>query len=496
MSDQNAPNVARVLQMLEDGKITATEAAGLLAAMRQAEATEPPQPVPPPPPPAPEPPQAPPVPDPPPAPEPPQAPEPPSGTRSFDFEWGGRSSLPFGIGEIGKQIAEAIKRIDTDRIVREVTVQVRKVEEQFGNLRQGVDGDGPINSRGLPTAQSTETVPLDLAGASCVEVHNSFGAISVTTGESASLDIERTTWSESETAAEALLSSLRVETSVAGIGDTARVVVRVAGPERWRSGTADLRLVVAAPCRTQLETIFGNIRMSGVAGPVDVRSVSGDVVAEDLGGEVVAETTSGSISMARLAAAVDLSSQSGSLSVQDLAGGGRVHSISGQVTVRRAQGGKLDARSVSGDVTIEDAGDTEPIEFRIEAISGDVQVARVAGTAGIRTVSGSVDCAAAALGSLQCNSVSGDVTIQASGPLVGTIQVATVSGRVELGVPAGSSFKLSANSRTGSLECGVDCPDLTSGHGMWHGTVGEGAGAVNIQTLSGRVRLRPSDPVG
>src|SRR2546421_3342095 len=90
-------------------------------------------------------------------------------SKSFEFQWSQKRGLPFDLSGLGKQISDAVKKIDPERLVREARTGWsrggKRWNERFKGFGWFVDfEDGrPENTLGQPTARTTETLMYDLA---------------------------------------------------------------------------------------------------------------------------------------------------------------------------------------------------------------------------------------------------------------------------------------------------------------------------------------------
>ncbi|CNF01977.1 Uncharacterised protein [Mycobacterium tuberculosis] len=98
----------------------------------------------------------------------------------------------------------------------------------------------------------------------------------------------------------------------------------------------------------------GDLTAGGI-GALRAKTTSGDVHAAVVDGIAAVASVSGDIYLGR-ADDVAASTTSGDVTVNDFAGRAEVASVSGDVRVRAAEGGIITARSVSGDVTVTATG--------------------------------------------------------------------------------------------------------------------------------------------
>jgi Putative adhesin len=105
----------------------------------------------------------------------------------------------------------------------------------------------------------------------------------------------------------------------------------------------------------------------------------------------------------------------------------------------------LDVKTVSGDLVVN--GEIER-EATVKTMSGDVRLERVGGELRVQTVSGDVNAQSVG-GSIVAKSVSGDFRVESARE--GHVTAQSVSGDIELGVPAGTLLDVDAGSVSGDL---------------------------------------------
>jgi DUF4097 and DUF4098 domain-containing protein YvlB len=142
---------------------------------------------------------------------------------------------------------------------------------------------------------------------------------------------------------------------------------------------------------------------------------------------------------------------------------------------------------VSGVITLDGiAGDVDA-----NTVSGALEAQAVNGKLNFNTVSGDLTVADGWLERLDANSVSGDVTADIDLDPLGGIHVTTVSGEVTLRLPAEADANVTLHSVSGDVSSefdGLRRSSMPATHSV-SGSVGAGSGQVSVTTMSGRVML-------
>jgi len=198
---------------------------------------------------------------------------------------------------------------------------------------------------------------------------------------------------------------------------------------------SDLDIKVPAGSQLKIDGFQATITVTGVTGTVQ------------------AETVNGSISLSGGVKDVDLQAVNGAVDVAKASGRIKAESVNGAVTVRESSG-ELEASTVNG--TLEVKGGTWT-KVRVETVSGDL---RFEGTLAKR----------------------------------GTLDAETVSGSVELVLPASLGADFSVSSFSGSIE--NDFGPAPTRQSRWTTekelsfSTGGGGAKINVQTLSGSIHLK------
>ncbi|HEU4324726.1 MAG TPA: DUF4097 family beta strand repeat-containing protein [Roseiflexaceae bacterium] len=238
-------------------------------------------------------------------------------------------------------------------------------------------------------------------------------------------------------------------------GDTVRVTTGSNGGFCLFCGR-DLSYTVSVPADSQvtIRTTSGDITISGLEGGEaalpDLTTVSGSIEARELSGGLKASTTSGDLDLRDVAGRLEVQTSSGEVSLQDGAlSGAQVRTTSGDIDLRGALG-RLELNSTSGEISVRDVRD----------------------------------------GVLNISASSGDISYQGS-LAVGSHQVSTVSGGVDLRLPEDSSLRLHATTVSGELSMeGFEGQRIEETRRELNGNVGDGAADVSVVTTSGDVEVR------
>ncbi len=185
---------------------------------------------------------------------------------------------------------------------------------------------------------------------------------------------------------------------------------------------------------------------------VEIDSFAAEIHVEGVNGELYAETVNGSIYLAGGFHEVEASTVNGSIEVNGNTKRAQVESVNGAVTVKGASG-EIEASTVNGQVTVTGAAFDRA---SLETVSGGV---RFEGDLRPKAV-------------LDAQSVSGEVELLFPASVSADFGITSFSGDVEneLGPPARKTSKW-----TSQVEL-----EFTSG---------KGGATVNVETLSGSIRL-------
>lgn len=166
----------------------------------------------------------------------------------------------------------------------------------------------------------------------------------------------------------AALDDVRVDLQVQESG-TVLIVDTDPARNGWRSSFG-IRITAPQGSGIRTQTQSADVRVTGRADRLDVRTASGDVQADQVERGSLVQAASGDIRIADIGADAELRSVSGDVTVQHCGGSLSVHSTSGDVRIEQPDQDVF-VRTVSGDVTILDAVDGV---LQATAVSGDITI--------------------------------------------------------------------------------------------------------------------------
>ncbi len=467
-------NVLRVLQMLQEGKITAKEAESLIAALRgETSAPEPPI-----------------------SSEPPTPPEPPKNFPGFEF-FPNLKPPKIDMSDLGDRISKAVAKVQPEKIVRKIQAELRTASQagaQWGatfsaKVRTWTEGSEarPTNVGGLPEHAETHEQEVHLDTGAGVFVENPLGNVLITgiAEGPASVHVRKNVWGARQEDLKAAADQMEVDLQ----GTDGKLEIKVSAPDAFHDGTVDIELKVPRSALVRVSTTFGDLEVTAVEGRVEAVTRSGALRLHDLGGDVRGETVSGELNLERILGSVSVATQSGSISAESIQRGLTANTASGDVSAVGIEGGRVECKSVSGDVRAERIGLEAPLDITVESVSGDVSLTSASGNIGLKAVSGDVKTSGLKTTRLQAQTVSGDVGLHLIEAFSGTMQVNTVSGDVEIALTEGSNVRTSLSTTSGELRCDHDAHEVVATDRLWTGQIGTGAGTLNVQTISGDAHI-------
>jgi len=227
-------------------------------------------------------------------------------------------------------------------------------------------------------------------------------------------------------------------------GDTIRI-----GKEMSRMRNVSIAYTIQVPHDTEVDaTVASGIQtIRGVRGPVKVKAASGTIRVEKIERDA------------------QLSTASGAISATDMGGEVLIKSASGSVTVTNTRGDVI-----------------------VDAFTGVVRVSKPGGRIEAGTASGEVDIDGA-LSDVKAHAASGRVSVQGNPGANSYWELKTMSGTVQLGLPASANVQLSAEATSGEIRTDIPIVIEEQGKHSLRAHMGNGGGRVDVHTVSGEIRV-------
>lgn len=226
--------------------------------------------------------------------------------------------------------------------------------------------------------------------------------------------------------------------------------VRISSSGSGLAAWADVRLMLPAGVRAELNLGVGKVTLANVNGSIEVETASGDVEGKATAGSLSIDTGSGDVTLA---------GHDGDLSVD---------TGSGNIVVGAVKSGEVSLDTGSGDVRVDGLTASR---LEIDTGSGDVVVS----AADVRDVG--VDTG------------SGEIRIGLTGD-VEELSVDTGSGDVEVAAPKSLGAVVEIETSSGDITTEFPLQVTRKGRDGLSGTIGNGKGRISIDTASGDVTLK------
>ncbi len=184
-----------------------------------------------------------------------------------------------------------------------------------------------------------------------------------------------------------------------------------------------------------------------VSGPVTVRAASGSIRLEQIERDVQLTTASGTISASDVGSELHISTASGDVNISNVKGDVRANAVSGVIRIMKP-GARVEATNTSGEVEIQGA-------------SNDVKA----------------------------HAISGLVSVQGNPGADSYWDLKSISGGVQLRVPAAANLHFSAEATTGEIRTDIPIVVEEQGKHSLRAHMGTGGGRVDVHTVSGEIHV-------
>ena len=250
-------------------------------------------------------------------------------------------------------------------------------------------------------------------------------------------------------------------------------------------GHADLTITLPPNSGVTVNADHGDVNVSQLQQPVTVSANHGDVSVSDITGNVQATINDDD-------STVTVRAIKGTVAVQGHTGDINISDVSGPLTLQGDFYGTTNLKNVGGNVSFHSSrtqfdaarlGD----EFSVE--SDTLTANSLVGPVVLNTSDKNITLDRLQ-GSVEVTNKNGDVHLTSVSPL-GSISVQNTHGGVDVGLPQGASFSVSALTHNGDLEndFGFSAQGDEDNHTL-HGTQGEGGTKITLATSDGDITVR------
>jgi DUF4097 and DUF4098 domain-containing protein YvlB len=227
-------------------------------------------------------------------------------------------------------------------------------------------------------------------------------------------------------------------------GDTIRI-----GKDMSRMRNISITYTIQVPRATEVEAnvASGAQTIRNVTGPVTVRAASGSIRLENIQRDAEVTTASGTISATDVGSDLHVSTASGNVELSGIKGNVRASTVSGVIHIIKP-GARVEAGNTSG-------------EIEIQGASNDVKA----------------------------HAISGLVSVQGNPGADSYWDLKSVSGGVQLRVPAAANLHLTAEASSGDIRSDIPIVVEEQGKHTLRAHMGSGGGRVDVHTVSGEIRV-------
>jgi DUF4097 and DUF4098 domain-containing protein YvlB len=227
-------------------------------------------------------------------------------------------------------------------------------------------------------------------------------------------------------------------------GDTIRI-----GKDMSQIRNISISYTIQVPRDTEVDAnvASGAQTIRNLTGPVTVRAASGSIRLENIHRDADVTTVSGSIAISNVGGDLHTSTASGNVDISGIKGNVRANAVSGVIRIAKP-GARVEASNTSGEVQIQDA-------------SKDVKA----------------------------HAMSGLVSVQGNPGADSYWDLKSVSGGVQLRVPAAANLHLSAEASSGDIRSDVPIVIEEQGKHSLRAHMGNGGGRVEVHTVSGEIHV-------
>jgi len=344
-----------------------------------------------------------------------------------------------------------------------------------------------------------------------IDVESRFGSITITGTEANEFAVTATIMGRAPTEEEAQELAEKTQVRLESVANTLRVRADTPTTDNNRSVGVSYTITAPRQMNVKCESDYGRLHVAGIEGTVTGKSSNGSVELEDVQGPVNLHTSYGSITCRNVTGQMtELKSSNGSITLADLKGSAKVETSYGSITcenfsdgdyylksgngrISLAHGsvGKCDASSSYGTIVCNDLKGTT---VKLTSGNGSLELTDVdAGFLGLATSYGAIRASQITTANIAARSGNGSINIacSASCPADLKAEIKSNYGSIDFTAPPQFAGQVHLSTQYGSVRTAlpvtmsgeIDKKNIT-------GTIGQGAGAVHLETSNGSVELK------
>jgi DUF4097 and DUF4098 domain-containing protein YvlB len=282
------------------------------------------------------------------------------------------------------------------------------------------------------------------------------------------------------------------------------------GHRKNRSSDNDFIITVPSKFDIDIESMGGEISITGVTGNFDGSTMGGELRLTGLKGSIHLRTLGGDISLTKSELDGEVNTNGGSVLLEDVKGNVEGHSLGGPVTYRnvtdsrgKSTGKEIHITTMGGPIKVDEA----LYGADVSTMGGDIDIRSAAGHVNAKTLGGDITVDAID-GAIDASTLGGDVEVTMTGdPSSGErdVELSSLGGDIRLTVPAGlsmnvdidiaylhhhpkiiSDFPLNKEERADQDDRDNDLKKHFHGDGV----IGGGKYRIKISTIEGDVYLK------
>jgi DUF4097 and DUF4098 domain-containing protein YvlB len=252
--------------------------------------------------------------------------------------------------------------------------------------------------------------------------------------------------------------------------------------------SVDLDVQVPQSTRLRLSGRRGDFRISGIQRDVRLELERGDAALNQIEGEVRVQIRRGSVNVADVRGSVEVEGRGDEVVIRDTTGAA---SLQGEFY------GPIEFAKIAGPASFRSRRtnfSAARIDDQMTVDSGVLTLRGVPGDASLLTRDKEIEFEEVG-GQIRIENRNGRVVVRTSKPPISPIEVENSRGSIELVLPNGSGFQISANARNGDIETnfeGLQVEEERGGDHSLTGTAGTPRTSIRLNTSHGTIYIRRS----